>query len=322
MIRFPRMPGCWEALGRRLAEAALVLGLAVVLAFAMARLMPGDPATVMMDGQGTDPALVRRLWGAGELDLPLWRQFVDYLTGLPGGDFGLSWRYAGMPVTTLIGEAAPVTLLLVVATLTVAVLAGIAAGIASAHRPGTWLDGALTVGAVLALSMPPVVLATWLMLATPGRLVVSLAGDWLGDLAGLMAPVAALAIAPIGIVARSTRAQLLEVLGHDYVRCARAKGLSALRVMIGHALPNAMVGVWAVVGTLAGAILTSTAVVETVFNLPGLGRLAIEAVLARDYPVAGAVVLVFVLVQVTISLAVDLLIVAIAPTDRDTLDQP
>jgi peptide/nickel transport system permease protein len=92
--------------------------------------------------------------------------------------------------------------------------------------------------------------------------------------------------------------------------------------MIGHALPNAMVGVWAVVGTLAGAILTSTAVVETVFNLPGLGRLAIEAVLARDYPVAGAVVLVFVLVQVTISLAVDLLIVAIAPTDRDTLDQP
>jgi peptide/nickel transport system permease protein len=137
-----------------------------------------------------------------------------------------------------------------------------------------------------------------------------------------MAPVAALAMAPIGILARTTRAQLLEVLGHDYVRCARAKGLSELAVLVRHALPNAMVPIWVVVGTLAGAVLTATAVVETVFNLPGLGRLAIFAVLARDYPLAGAVILAFVLAQVTISLAVDLLIVAIDPRSRKPLDGP
>ncbi len=293
----------------------LALGLAVVFAFVVTRLIPGDPVALLVDGQGGDPEFARRLRLASGVDLPVWRQFLDYVWGLLHGDLGLSLRYGGTPVTTLIGEAAPVTLVLVVSALGVAIPVGIAAGVVSAYRYGTWWDGLLTVGSVLALSLPPVVLATWVMLTAVAVWgVSSVGGD--GGLAALAAPVLVLAIPPVGLIARVTRTQILDVLGQDYVRCARAKGLAELAVLIRHALPNAMVAVWAVVGMLGGAVLTSTAVVETVFDLPGLGRLAIFAVLARDYPLTGAVILIFVGLQALFSVLVDVLIVAIDPRSR------
>lgn len=315
MTRSPGPGGPWTFAGRRLIDGALVLGLAALCAFALTRLMPGDPVSMMMDGGGGDPEMIQRVRHAAGLDRPLWRQFADFSAGLLRGDLGLSWRYGGTPVATLIGEAAPTTLPLALAALLVAVPAGVGAGLVSARWRGRWPDGAVTVGSVLALSMSPVVLATWLMLVATAIRGVPSVGGFAGAVEWV-APVVALAIAPAGALARVTRAQVLDVLGQDYVRCARAKGLSQGAVLIRHALPNALVAITTVIGTAAGAILTSTAVVETVFNLPGLGQLAVFSVLARDYPLAGGVILAFVLAQVTISLAVDLVIAAIDPRGR------
>ena len=302
----------WLRAGRRLGEAVLLFGFVVVLAFVVTRLMPGDPVAVITDGNTVDPELAQRLRDAGGINQPLWRQFVDYLAHLAQGDLGLSWRYGGTPVTTLIAEAAPGTLLLAASALILATPAGIITGAVSARRAGRWLDGAITVCSVLALSLPPVVVASWLMLlAASAHNGLPTAGG--GSFAALILPVIALSVAPAGIIARLTRAQLLEVLGREYVQCARAKGLSENAILIRHALPNALISVATVVGTLAGTILTSTAVIETVFNLPGLGRLAVFSVLSRDYPLAGGVIMVFVLLQVAISLAVDILISALDP---------
>ena len=315
----PSLRTRWLRTGLRLGEAILLCGFVVVLAFVVTRLMPGDPVAVITDGNTVDPELAQRLRDAGGISQSLWRQFADYLAHLAQGDLGLSWRYGGTPVTTLIAEAAPGTLLLAASALILATPAGIIAGVASARRAGQWLDGAITVSAVLALSLPPVVVATWLTLLS-AFCQKSLPMAEGGGLAALILPVIALSIAPAGIISRLTRAQLLEVLGQEYVQCARAKGLRESTILIRHALPNALVSVATVVGTLAGTILTSTAVIETVFNLPGLGRLAVFSVLSRDYPLAGGVIMVFVLIQVAISLVVDVLISAIDPRTRTTAD--
>ncbi len=313
-----RTLACVTFVVRRAMTALPMLVLAILIAFTLTRLIPGDPVTMMMDGRNADPEFLRRLRDAGSIDQPFWRQFADYMADLVHGNLGRSWRYGGMPVATLIGDALPITLLLVSATVVVAVPVGIAAGLASAHRSGTWLDGLITAGSVLALAMPPVVLATWLMMVVSTFWDPSGIGEFAG-IADFVAPVLALAVAPIGLIARVTRTQILEVLGQDYVRCARAKGLSEPAVLLRHALPNSLVAVSVVVGTMVGTVLTSTAVVETVFNLPGLGQLAILSVLARDYPLAGAIILTFVLAQVGISLAIDLFIITIDPRSRDPM---
>jgi len=322
MTRSAELRSAAAGAGRRLGELALVMAVAVLVGFVVTRLMPGDAASVMLDGQAADPEFTQRLRKAAGIDEPLWRQFATYVTGLLRGDLGLSLRYGGTPVAALISEAAPTTLLLATAALLVATPAGLGAGLLSVRWRGKWPDGVVTAGSVVALSLSPVVLATWLMLAAVavrggGPSVEGVA--WVFTLA---APVGALAIMPAGVIARITRAQLLEVLGQDYVRCARAKGLSETAILVRHALPNALAGVITVAGTAAGTILTSTAVVETVFNLPGLGRLAIFSVLARDYPLAGAVILVFALAQVVISFAVDLLIAVIDPRARGRMSGP
>lgn len=311
MTRIGGSPASWRPVARRLSESALVLGMTVVVAFALTHLLPGDPISVLTEGQGD----------GDDAAPPVWLQFADYLGDLLRGDFGRSWRYGGAPAGALIREAVPVTAVLATASLIVAVLVGIPAGLLSARWKGSWLDFGVTAASVLGLSLPPVVMATWLMLIAVAVGGAPAIGGGAGP-GGLVLPVAAMALVPAAVLARATRAHILEVLNEDYVRCARAKGAGEWVVLVRHALPNVLSALATVAGALAGALFTSTTVVEIVFNLQGLGRLGVFGVLARDYPLVSAVVLVLVAAQVAISLAVDALIAVLDPRGRDPLDTP
>lgn len=265
----------------------------MLASFLASHALPGDPVMLMVDGQAADPDMVRRLRESAGLDQPLAAQFLSYVLALLQGDLGQSLRYGGVPVTALLGQALPVTLGLMLGAAALALPFGLALGLAAADVRRAWPGTALTIGSVLALSVPPMALATWLMLAGSGT------APW---------AVAALALPAAAMIARLTRTQVIDVLERDFIRTAQAKGLGRAAVLVRHALPNALVPLAVAVGSVAGTILTTTAAVETVFALPGIGRLTVQAVLARDHPVIGAAVLVFVLMQVAVSLAVELLI--------------
>jgi len=311
----------WGAVAGRIAEATLMLAMAVLFSFVVSRLIPGDPVALMADGQGGDPEFVRRLRQAAGVDLPVWQQFFTYGMDVLHGNLGMSWRYGGVPVATLILDAAPITFPLVIVTMIVAIPLGIGVGALSAHRARAGFDIAATIGAMVVLSIPPVVLATWLMLGATAFFGQSASGE-LASFADWVVPITALVMAPAALIARTTRAQVLDVMGQDYVRYARAKGLTETAIFFHHVLPNVMVAVWAIVGILAGAVLTSTAVVEIVFDLPGLGQLAIFSVLSRDYSLAGVIILIFVVFQVVISLICDLAIISLDPRTRHPQDRP
>ncbi|WP_454020624.1 ABC transporter permease [Azospirillum sp. Marseille-Q6669] len=280
-------------MARRLPALLLLAGAAVLASFLASHALPGDPVLLMVDGRAADPEMIRRLREDAGLDQPIAVQFLSYTLALLRGDLGQSLRYGGVPVTALLGEALPVTLGLMAGAAVLALPLGLLLGLAAADVRRAWPGTALTIGSVMALSVPPLALATWLMLAGSGT------APW---------AVAALALPAVAMIARLTRTQVMEVLGRDFIRTAQAKGLGRTAVLLRHALPNALVPLAAAAGSVAGTILTTTAAVETVFALPGVGRLTVQAVLARDHTVAGATVLVFVLMQIAISLTAELLI--------------
>lgn len=294
-------------LARRLPGLLLLAGAAVLASFLASRALPGDPILLMVEGRAVDPEMVRQLRAGAGLDRPLAAQFTAYIVALLHGDLGHSLRYGGVPVTTLLAEALPVTLGLLAGAAALALPLGLAAGLAAADARRAWPGGLLTIGSVLALSTPPLALATWLMLAVPG---------------GTALAVVALALPAAAVIARLTRAQVAEVLGRDFIRTARAKGLRRAAVLLRHALPNALVPLAVAAGSVVGALFTATAAVESVFALPGMGRLTVQAVLARDHPLAGAAVLVFVLAQVGLSLMVELLIGLADPRLRGGREPP
>ncbi|MFL7902864.1 ABC transporter permease [Azospirillum argentinense] len=277
----------------RLPGLLILAGAAVLASFLASHALPGDPVMLMVEGRAADPDMIRRMREDAGLDQPLAVQFLSYTLDLLRGDLGQSLRYGGVPVTTLLGNALPVTLGLMAGAAALALPLGLALGLAAADLRRAWPGTALTIGSVLALSVPPLALATWLMLAGAGT------ASW---------AVVALALPAAAMIARLTRTQVMEVLGRDFIRTAHAKGLGRVAVLLRHALQNALVPLAAAAGSVAGTLLTTTAAVETVFALPGIGRLTVQAVLARDHTVAGAAVLVFVLLQVAISLTAELLI--------------
>ncbi|KAA0577918.1 ABC transporter permease [Azospirillum sp. B21] len=301
----PRLP--WRWLAGRLPGLLALAGAAVLASFLASHVLPGDPVLLMVDGQAADPELVRRLREGAGLDLPLVRQFAAYLLALLHGDLGQSLRYGGVPVATLLGEALPVTFGLLAGSAALAVPLGLAAGLAAADGRRAWTVPLLAIGSALALSIPPLVLATWLMLAVSGSAPVA---------------VVALALPAAAVVARLTQVQVREVLARDFIRTAEAKGLGRGVVLLRHALPNALVPLTAAAGSVVGTLLTATAAVESVFALPGIGRLAVQAVLARDHALAGAAVLVFVLAQIAVSLMVELAIGLMDPRLQGGTEPP
>ncbi|WP_416052639.1 ABC transporter permease [Cupriavidus basilensis] len=292
----------------------------IVFNFLLLQLVPGDAADVLAgeSGSATEQtmALIRARFG---LDQPVLHQLLAYLGHLARFDLGFSPRY-NMPVADLILVRLPNTLLLTGAALCIALVLGVACGAAMAARVGTWVDRALSLAALLLYSVPgfwiglmAIVLFSvhlgWLPSEGTGTIGAEL-GGWarLGDVAShLVLPALAMSTFFIAIYARLTRAAMLEVQRQDFVRTAAAKGLHPLRVSVRHVLRNALLPITTVAGMHFGALLGGTVVIETVFSWPGLGRLALEAVMARDFSVLLGVLLLSSFLVVLANVLVDLL---------------
>lgn len=297
-------------LSRRLLATVPVLVMVAVVVFAILHLTPGDPA-VIMAGDAASPERVAQIRQAMGLDQPLLKQFFIWGGRLLQGDMGTSLM-SGVPVTRLIGQRLEPSLSLAVLTLVFTLLVAIPLGVLAAWRRGRLLDRAVMGFSVLGFSVPVFVtgyLLIWIFAIKLGWFNVQgyrpLAGGFWPFLHRLILPALALSTIYIALIARITRTSLIEVMGEDFIRTARAKGLGETGVLLGHALRNAAVPIATVVGVGIALLISGVVVTESVFNLPGLGRLVVEAVLARDYPVIQGLTLFFAFVYVFINLVVD-----------------
>jgi ABC-type dipeptide/oligopeptide/nickel transport system permease component len=300
---------------RRLAALVPTLAAVMIIVFAASRAMPGDPIGTMLSDHSADAVMAARLRAEYGLDRPLAQQFVVYVGQVLTGDFGLSYRYLHMHVADVIAEGMRVSLTLASLALVLAVPLGVGAGILAALKRDRWADGATTGAMIAALSLPNFAMATFLVYFFSVRLRIFPVAGW-GEPGQAVLPVLVLALPAAAYIGRLTRTFMLEVLRQDYIRTARAKGLPARTIVLEHALPNTLVPLSTSVGIIFGGMLSATFVVETIFNIPGLGRLAIDSIFARDYPVITAIVLLFTVFYALINLAVDLLYAAIDPRIR------
>jgi peptide/nickel transport system permease protein len=300
--------------GRLAALVPVVLGI-TLLVWALSALALGDPARASM-GQRADPAAVERLRHELELDRPAAVRYVRWVGRLARGDLGLSLRDR-RPVTAVIGERLPATVRLALAATVVSIVVGVPVGVVAAARRRTLFDHALMAAAVLGISTPVFWLGMMLSLVfavTLGWLPVSGYGG--GDWSHLVLPALTLGALHVGVVARMTRASLLEVARQEFLQTARAKGLSETTVLMKHAFRNAAIPVVTVIGLGLANLLVGAPLTETVFAWPGLGRLLVVSVDQRDVPVAMGAVLVFALVYVLGSFVVDLVYLAVDPRTR------
>ncbi|PYV51286.1 MAG: peptide ABC transporter [Acidobacteria bacterium] len=281
-----------------------VLWLVVSVVFLLIHLVPGDPILQML-GEGapvTDVAATRHLYG---LDVPLWQQYVHYWKGVLHGDLGPSLRF-NQSVGSLIVHRYPYTLELTVASLLIAILISIPAGVRSAQRRGRWDDKLLSVVSLFGLSFPNFALGPILILFFAIKLgLLPVSGS--GTLAHLVLPAITMGSALAAILTRMVRTSMLEELGHDYIRTARAKGLPERTVVYRHALRNAMLPILTVLGLQFGALLAGAIVTEKIFSWPGIGRLTIDAIGNRDYFLVQGCILAIGLTYVLVNLLTDLL---------------
>ncbi|HEF5869935.1 TPA: glutathione ABC transporter permease GsiC [Burkholderia cenocepacia] len=298
---------------KRLFGLLPTLAIVAVLVFLFVHLLPGDPARLAAGPEADDAtvALVRADLG---LDRPLPAQFANFFAKIAHGDFGISTR-SKRPVSTEIGERFMPTLLLTLVSMVWSTLFGMAIGIASAVWRNRWPDRLGMTLAVSGISFPAFALGMLLMEVFSvklGWLPVVPDGSW----KSYVLPSLTLGAAVAAVMARFTRASFVEVLNEDFVRTARAKGVHEPMVVLKHCLRNAMIPVVTMMGLQFGFLLGGSIVVEVVFNWPGLGRLLVDAVTMRDYPVIQAIVLLFSLEFILINLTVDVLYAVINPTIR------
>ena len=312
----------WGWLLRRLGQIIPTLLILSVLIFALQQLMPGDPAIIMAGEERGDPQVLAEIRAELMLDRPIWEQYGAWLWRLLHGDLGFSWRIR-QPVVQLILEKLPVTLQLGLMAFVIAVAIGIPAGIVSAayrDRPADWLANGI---ALAGISTPNFWLGIMMILLFSVQLgwlppsgYVPLTEDWRQSLATTIMPAFVLGGGIAGVFMRHTRAAMIGALGQDYVRTARAKGLPE-RVVIGrHALRNALIPV-VTLGTIElGRLLAGAVLTEQIFSIPGFGKLVVDAVFNRDYPVVQGVVVTTAIIFVSLSLLGDLLYMAINPRLR------
>lgn len=306
---------------RRVLESAITLILATIVVFLGIRALPGDPARTLA-GEESDPATLAAIRSAYGLDQPLPVQYVRYVQKAATGDLGRSPR-TGLPVAETIGHALPVTLQLAAFAMAIAILIGIGAGVVAAvrrRRPAEWGANAV---ALLGLSVPNFWFGQMAILTfaiawgvLPASGFVSFFDNPVESFRHLIMPATVLGSGLAAIIMRQTRSAMLDALLADYVRTARAKGLSAPQVVFGHALRNSLIVVITIVGLQLGALISGAVVTEQLFVLPGFGKLTIDAVFTRDYPMIQGVVLVTATAYILINLAVDLLYSVIDPRIR------
>ncbi len=291
-------------LGSRVLYTLPVIWLVVSIVFLLIHLVPGDPIVQML-GEGaasTDIEAARHAYG---LDVPLGQQYVNYWKGVVHGNLGPSIRF-NQSVTQLIAARYPFTLELTVASLIVAIFLSIPAGVRSAQRRNRWDDHVLSFVSLLGLSFPNFALGPILILFFAIRLgLLPVSGS--GSLAHLVLPAITMGGALAAILTRMVRTSMLEELGQDYIRTARAKGLPERTVVYRHALRNAMIPVLTVLGLQFGALLAGAIVTETIFSWPGIGRLTITAISNRDYYLVEGCILAIGLTYVVVNMLTDVL---------------
>src|SRR5688572_5251301 len=296
---------------RRLVATVPVMLIVAVLVFLMLRLTPGDPAAIIAgDNANTEQvALIRTRLG---LDQPIFVQFFIWLGNILRGDFGESFFFKKTVAELILGRLEP-TLSLALFTIVIAVSVAVPLGVLAAYKQGTWIDRIVMGFSVMGFSVPVFVIGYALIYLfaiklnwVPVQGYQPLSQGLAGFAHRLILPSVTLSVIYIALIARMTRASVLEVLGEDYIRTARAKGQVEIKILFRHALKNAAVPIVTVIGLGIALLIGGVVVTESVFTIPGLGRLTVDAVLARDYPTIQAVILLFSFVYVLINLLVDL----------------
>ena len=308
-------------IARRLLSTIPVLLVVAVLVFLMLRLAPGDPAAILAGDAASTEQIARIRTNLG-LDRPIVVQFGIWVGNMLSGDLGESFYYK-MKVAKLIGQRLEPTLALATLTILFAGLVSVPLGVVAAWRFGGWFDRALMGFSVLGFSVPVFVLAYILIYIVSlklGMLPVQgyqrVADGFWPFLRHLILPSVTLSVIYIALIARVTRASVLEALGEDYIRTARAKGLPEFRVLVRHGLANAAVPIVTVIGIGVALLIGGVVVTESVYAIPGLGRLTVDAVLARDFPTIQGVILFFSFVYVLLNLLIDLSYVFLDPRIR------
>ncbi len=300
-----------DFIARRLIAIVPVLAVVAVFVFLMLRLTPGDPAAVIAGDNATSDqiAMIREKLG---LTLPIWQQFAIWMGDILQGNFGESYFFK-KTVAELIAQRVEPTLALAVCTLVIALSAAIPLGVIAAYKQGSILDRFVMGLSVLGFSVPSFVIGYCLIYVfaielgwLPVQGYIRIGVDFWGFLERMVLPSTTLGVIYIALVARITRASVLEVLNEDYIRTARAKGLSNRVVLMRHALRNAAVPILTVIGIGIALLIGGAVVTESVFGLPGLGRLTVEAVLSRDFPTIQTVILLFSVVYVVVNLLIDI----------------
>jgi peptide/nickel transport system permease protein len=306
---------------KRLLATIPVMGVVALFVFSLLYISPGDPAAVIAGDIATEEDIARIRAKLG-LDEPYMVRFGTWLQALAHGDLGVS-IFTNLPVSQLIAQRIEPTVALTLCTLVITVLIAVPMGVVAAWRAGTWIDRAVMAFSVLGFSLPVFVFAYLLIMLfsielewLPVQGYVSITEGFWPFLRHMILPSVALGTVYMALVARITRASMLEVLSQDYIRTAQAKGLASRDVLVGHALKNAAVPIITVIGIGIALLISGVVVTETVFAIPGVGRLTVDAILRRDYPVIQAVTLLFSAAYVLINLAVDLSYTLLDPRIR------
>ena len=297
-------------LAGRIIAVVPVIGILLLLVFLLLRLTPGDPAAIIA-GEAATPAQIAAIHARLGLDQPIWQQFIDWLAQLAHGDLGNS-VFSGLPVTTLIASRIGPTFALATTTILFAIGLAIPAGVLAAAHAGRLLDRALIGASVLGFSFPLfwtgyllvlLFAVHWRILPVQGY---QSPGDSVGGFATHMVlPTVTLGLAYTALLARMTRAAMIEALGQDFIRTARAKGLSPTRILFVHALKSAAVPIVTTIGLGLATLLGGTVVTETIFAIPGLGRLAVDSIQTHDFPVIQGLILFFACIYILLNLLID-----------------
>lgn len=300
-------------IAKRLLELLPVLLGVLLITFAVTRFTPGDPA-ILLAGEEADRALIEATRRRLGLDQPIPVQFVRYVTRAVQGDLGVSYD-RGVEVSALIGRALVPTGQLALVAMAFTILVGIPLGVISALRRDTWIDAVARIASLIGVSIPNFFFGLLMIL------LFSLVLGWLpsfgrGTWQHLILPGITLGLFSTGLVARLTRASMLDVLNQDYIRTARAKGLKGMTVVYKHGLRNAAIAIVTILGLNLGNLLSGSVLTEVVFAYPGLGRLLVDAIFNRDYATVQGAILVVAMIYVFVNLLVDVMYAVIDPRIR------
>ena len=294
---------------RRLGGAIIILWVIITVTFALMHAIPGGPFTTE---KKLPPQVKASIEAKYHLDDPVWKQYGDYLGGVITGDLGPSYKYEGRSVNDIISDAFPISAQLGLLSLMVAVVGGIAAGAISAMRPNGIVDYAVTILSTIGISVPTFIIGAVLVYVVGFELGWFPVALWRGP-SYMVLPVLTLAAQPMAFIARLTRSGLLDVYQQEYIRTARAKGLSSWTILTRHALGNAILPVITYLGPLAASLLTGSFIVETIFAIPGLGQYFVTSIYNRDYTVILGITIFYSALVVFLNILVDMIYPLIDP---------